>query len=293
MKKSLLAIFTIHVYLLYFPSLGASTAKEIFAKNELITIGIITAVAGEAGALLELMEAPISQEKGGRVYHQGKLQGIKTVLVSSRIGKVAAAATTTHLILEYHVDLIIFTGVAGALDSNLNVGDVVIAHSLLQHDMDARPFCPIYEIPLLKIKEFIADPLLEDLALLASKKFIEKEIQEILPSSILNEFNITAPKVVKGLVLTGDKVIAQEVQKIDLKKRLPEALCVEMEGASVGQVCYEYGVPVVVIRTISDYANQRNPGDVKNFIVKASGLYSVAIIKNIYALIEDAHKQEK
>ncbi len=67
---------------------------------------------------------------------------------------------------------------------------------------------------------------------------------------------------------------------------MPEALCVEMEGASVGQVCYEYGVPFAVIRTISDYANhEHTPIDVKKFVNQVSGYYSVAIIKNMYASI--------
>jgi adenosylhomocysteine nucleosidase len=222
-------------------TLGAATAEEIFAKNDSLTIGIISAVPGESGKILELMEAPTSYEKGRRIYYRGKLCGIDTVLVSSRVGKVAAAATATHLILEYNVNLILFTGVAGAIDPSLNIGDIVIANALIQHDMDARPFCPMYEIPLLKIKECHPDPLLESLALQASQHFVNKEIMEVIPQAVLREFNIKQPTVKVGLVVTGDQVFSQDTQKAKLRELLPFALCVEMEGASVSQVCYEYG----------------------------------------------------
>jgi len=282
--------FLFRIYLVFIFStclLSATTANDLFAKKGSLTIGIISAVPGESGRLLELMDAPVPQEKGKRTYYKGKLHGIDTVLVASRIGKVAAAATTTHLILEYNVDLIIFTGVAGAIDPSLNVGDVVIANALTQHDMDARPFISQYTIPLLNISELRPDSLLEDLASQASQQFIEKQIKDTVPLSILNEFNISQPKVVKGLVITGDQVISQESQKTELREKLPQALCVEMEGASVGQVCHEYGVPFAVIRVISDYANhQQIPFDIKKFVNQASGYYSVAIIGNLYALIQ-------
>ena len=267
-------------------TLSASTIEELLRKNTPLRIGLITAVPGERGHILEAMESPISIEKGGRTYYQGKLHGIETVLVASRIGKVAAAATTAHLILDYGVDLIIFVGVAGAVDTSLSIGDIIVANSLIQHDMDARPFCPMYEIPLLKIKECPTDKLLNHLAFQASQQFIDQEFMEVIPRSILNEFNITHPTAKTGLVITGDQVISQDSQKIKLKEQLPSALCVEMEGASVAQVCYEYGTPCVIIRTISDYANHVNTQvDVRKFVQQASGYYSTAIIRNMYSLI--------
>jgi adenosylhomocysteine nucleosidase len=270
--------------------LNAITAEEVFAKRVPLTVGIISAVPGESGRLLDLMESPVSKEKGRRTYYTGKLHGIDTVLVASRIGKVAAAATVTHLILEYKVDLVIFTGVAGAIDPSLNVGDVVVATALIQHDMDARPFCPIHEIPLLRIKSCDPDRLLQLFSTQASGKFIKEDLFHNVPPPILNEFHICAPKVVNGLVITGDQVISQEAQKIHLKEKLPDALCVEMEGASVGQVCYEYGIPFTVIRTISDYAQHQDTViDVKKFVSMAAGYYSMGIINNFYDIMR-AHE---
>ncbi len=266
--------------------LNASTAEEVFAKKAPLTIGIISAVPAERGPILEHMESCTSHESGGRTYYRGKLYGFDTVLVASRIGKVAAAATAVHLILKYDVDLIIFVGVAGAIDPSLNVGDVVVANSLIQHDMDARPFCPVYEIPLLKIKECRPDPLLNLLAMQASQQFMDQKLVEDIPRSILEEFNITRPAVKTGLILTGDQVISRNDQKAQLREQLPLALCVEMEGASIGQVCYEYGIPYAVIRTISDHANHHHtPVNARKFIERVSGGYSSTIVENIYSLI--------
>lgn len=265
--------------------LSAVSVTEILEKqDDSLIVGIISAVPGESGRLLDLMEAPTVVEKGMRTYYKGTLYGINTVLVASRIGKVAAAATAANLILEYNVDFIIFTGVAGAIDPVLNIGDVVVADALMQHDVDARPFCPLYEIPLLKISACLPDPLLEKIAVQAVEQFVKKDIFEIIPRPVLNEFKIVAPKVYRGLVITGDQVISQESQKRQLRQNIPGALCVEMEGASVGQVCYEYGIPFAVIRMISDYANHEHlPVDVIKFIHQVSGYYSIALIKNMYA----------
>jgi adenosylhomocysteine nucleosidase len=147
----------------------------------------------------------------------------------------------------------------------------------------------MYELPLLKITRLSPDPLLELFAVQAAQKCTQQDLQKIVPSAIMSEYHITTPKVVKGLCLTGDQVISQESQKMQLKQRLPDALCVEMEGASVGQVCHEYDIPFVVIRTISDYANhQELPVDIRKFVMEVSGYYSEAIIKNMYVLIRDA-----
>lgn len=271
--------------------LSGITAKAVFAEKRPLTIGIISAVPAESGRLLELMDSPITKETGRRAYHKGKLYGIDTVLVASRIGKVAAAATVTQLILEYHVDFVVFTGVAGAIDPSVRVGDVVVATSLIQHDMDARPFCAVHEIPLLKITSCDPDPILTLFSTRASHAFIEKDFHDCIPRSIVEEFRLFTPKVLNGLIITGDQVISQQSQKARLRAELPEALCVEMEGASVGQVCYEYGVPFAVIRTVSDYAEHQNTViDVKKFVSMASGYYSASILKNLYAHIRSANQ---
>ncbi|MCE5294454.1 MAG: 5'-methylthioadenosine/adenosylhomocysteine nucleosidase [Chlamydiales bacterium] len=270
------------------PLLGQSV-KELLANGKPLTVGLISAVPGETGKLVQLMQGVTSVEKGRRVFYRGKLFGIDTVLVAARIGKVASSATTAQLISQYNVDLVIFTGVAGAVDSSLAIGDIVIASELMQHDVNGEPFCPKYELPLLKIKSIASDPTLELFAYQAAQKFAEKDIQSVIPASIMNEYHISQPQVVKGLVLTGDQVVSREQHKRELKERLLNALCVEMEGASVAQVCYEYDVPFVVVRTISDYANhQEIPVDVRKFVMEVSGYYSEAIVHNMYTSLVSA-----
>ncbi len=247
------------------------------------TTGLVCAVPCEMGNVLELMENPIMQELGGRKYYRGLLYGQDTVLVAAKIGKVAAAITAVNLIIEFMVDQIVFIGVAGALDTQLNVGDIVIANSLVQHDMDARPFCERFAIPLLHIKECYSDPLLVQFALNSSKVFLENDFENCISENCKSEFFIANPKVVIGQIVTGDQVISKDADKLRLKELLPKSLCVEMEGAGIAQVCYEYKIPFVVIRTISDYANRQHiSADVKKFIQEIAGVYSEGIIKNLY-----------
>lgn len=244
-----------------------------------MTIGIISAVPGERGSLVDELSSVVSEKRGGRTYYKGQCRGADVVVVAARIGKVAAAEATTHLLVEYGVDLVIFVGVAGALDASLNVGDVVVAESLMQHDVDCRPCGALYELPLLHITRLESDPLLCRLAEGAVQQFMTHHLHKKMDASVLQTFKITAPKVVQGLVLTGDQVISQDEQKQRLKESLPEALCVEMEGASVAQVCYEYGVPFVVIRTISDYANHADASfTIKHFVDAVGGVYGQLIV---------------
>ena len=152
--------------------------------------------------------------------------------------------------------------------------------------MDARPFCTPYTIPILNVTEIGSDPLLHRLACSAAHKFLEKRLQDIVSTTTLQEFFIQNPKVIQGLVITGDQVISDKNTRKSLKEKLPEALCVEMEGASIAQVCYEHEVPFIVIRTISDYANQTQVAiDIRKFVSSVAGVYSVEIVEEIYKSI--------
>lgn len=123
-----------------------------------LKMGVICALPKELGALVDEMESPFCSETvGNRQYNHGKLWEIDTILVISRVGKVAAATTATHLIQSGKVDGIIYVGVAGAIDLNLSQGDIVIGEKLLQYDMDSRPLAPQFTIPLLNVSTFEAD----------------------------------------------------------------------------------------------------------------------------------------
>ena len=223
---------------------------------------------------------------GKRTYFKGQINGIETVVVFSRWGKVAAATTATTLIHEFNITELFFTGVAGAINPDLNIGDIVLGKRLIQHDMDARPLMKQYEIPLLSKTYIESDAAHLDIARKAINNIFEtKSLHKVIDSENLMEFNIAKPKLVVGDIASGDQFFSSNEQKNALNGQLPEVLCVEMEGAAVAQVCHEYGIPFSIIRTISDVADDNSHIDFPSFIKKISSKYSTEIIRNIFKQI--------
>jgi adenosylhomocysteine nucleosidase len=246
-------------------------------------IGIMGAISEEISAIVaEIRGDLVVTVSGMRSYHVGILWGVPVVAVYSRIGKVAAASTATHLISDFHVDRIIFTGVAGGIDPSLNVGDIVIAGDLYQHDMDARPLFGRHEIPLLGKSGFSTSASLRSRCLEAAQKFIDEDLKSAIPAEILASFGIMHPRALEAGIASGDKFFADRAESAELAVRLPVA-CVEMEGAAVAQVCHEYGVEYAVIRTISDSANASAHIDFAAFINEVASLYSHGVLKRLFA----------
>jgi len=243
--------------------------------------GILAAMPQELEHVLRDVRADHVLESGGRTYHAGELHGAECVATLSRVGKVAAAATAMHLILEFGVREIIFTGVAGALDPRLRIGDVVIATDLIQHDLDARPLFPRFEAPLLGIARFPVDAHRVDRARVACEGFLAADRVDAIPAEDRNGIGLRAPTVHTGLIASGDRFITTTQARESLRALLPEALCVEMEGAAVAQVGYEHGVPVTVIRTISDVADDSAAGDFSAFIERVAGEYTRGILRRL------------
>ncbi len=246
-------------------------------------IGIMGAMPEEITGVTHLIVNKQERTIGMRTYYTGTLNGIYTVVVFSRWGKVAAAATVSTLIHEFNITHLIFTGVAGAIDSSLKIGDIVVAHRLLQHDMDARPIMPQYEIPLLGKTWFDCDSNMARIAAQAVSDMLEnKHLHDLIKTSELQYFGIEQTMLYTGDIASGDKFFANNEEKHQLAKYLPSILCVEMEGAAVAQVCYEYNIPFVIIRTISDTADEKSAVDFPTFIKSISSRYSVQVVKNIY-----------
>ncbi len=243
-------------------------------------IGIISAMQEEIQALLNKLQNISITEKGMRTYYTGTLFNKNVVLVFSRWGKVASAATTTQLINDFNIDEIIFTGVAGAISPNLNIGDVVIGKNLYQHDMDASPLFEQFEIPIIK-KKFIETKNSAKL-IAATNSFINTYTSYINKIEAKN-FNILNPKIMHGDIASGDQFISS-IEKIKkLNNNLPTAICVEMEGAAVAQICYEYNVPFSIIRIISDKANDNATIDFPKFANSIASNYALGILKNYFA----------
>jgi adenosylhomocysteine nucleosidase len=130
------------------------------------------------------------------------------------------------------------TGLAGSLTPDLTIGDVVVANETLQHDLGGTPISKPYVVPLLDIARFRADPAMTEAATLASEDYLNSKPGD--------------NKVARGLIVTGDRFVQSGSQIADIKKRIPDAVAVEMEGAAVAQVCHYFNVPYALIRTISD-----------------------------------------
>jgi adenosylhomocysteine nucleosidase len=242
--------------------------------------GIISAMQEEIQALLHQLENTTITEKGMRKYYQGTLFNKEVVLVFSRWGKVASAVTTTQLINDFKVDEIIFTGVAGGIVNELNIGDIVIGKNLYQHDLNASPFYEKLEIPILKKKFLItsnASKLVD-----ASNNFL-KNYYTYIKLNDAQLFDISKPKVVFGDIASGDQFISSLKKIKKLNKLIPTATCVEMEGAAVAQVCFEYQVPFSIIRIISDKANDNAHIDFPTFANSIASNYALGILKNYFA----------
>ena len=225
-----------------------------------MTLAIVAAMQQELAAVLALMPDENRQVVAGREFWRGHLHGQEVVAVLSRIGKVAAATTATVLIERFGVECIVFTGVAGGLGPGVKVGDIVVAESFLQHDLDASPIFPKYEVPLYGLSRFSTDPRLSAQLAAAARS--------ALPGVTLH----------RGLVVSGDRFVATTAESRALQSALPEALAVEMEGAAFAQVCHDYGVPFAAVRTISDRADDAAHVDFTQFIQEVASRYSAAIV---------------
>lgn len=239
-------------------------------------IGIISAMKEEVQMLLNNLTNIKTAEKGKRTYYTGKLFDKNVVIVFSRWGKVAAAATTVQLINDFDLEELIFTGVAGAIKPQLAIGDIVVGENLYQHDVNAYPFFEPFEIPILK-KAFIETKNTEKLVA-ACHQFVD-EYSAYIETDIATEFNIDKPAIFEGDIASGDQFISS-IEKIkELNEGIPSAVCVEMEGAAVGQVCYEYDMPFSIIRIISDESNNNAHIDFPKFADKIASRYAYGILK--------------
>lgn len=243
-------------------------------------IAIVSALHDELASVLALMPDEHKEAVGGREFWVGHLHGQDVVAVLSGVGKVAAATTATLLIERFGVRRIVFTGVAGGLGPGVKVGDVVLARSFLQHDMDASPLFPRYEVPFYGRARFDADAALADALELTCERMLHS-LPQRLDGSTVEAFGLQAPRLHQGLLISGDRFVATTAESQALQRELPEALAVEMEGAAFAQVCHDFDVPLAVVRTISDRADDAAHVDFPRFLREVASRYSGALIDTL------------
>lgn len=247
-------------------------------------IGILGAMAQEIDEVKALLTEKTVVKIANREFVVGKVGNVRCVVAFSKWGKVAASITATLMIQEFDITDLIFIGVSGALADGLKVGDVVISKRLVQHDLDARPIIPRFELPLLSRIYVDSDPDLTALAGRAVSNLIEKGVKNMVGEEAVKEFNLN-PKLYYGDIASGDQFINSNEKRQEILGLLPNVLCVEMEGAAVAQVCLEFGTPFTVIRTISDTADHNARVDFNKFIVEVANAYSRAIVSEIVKLV--------
>jgi len=227
-----------------------------------MTIGIIGAMEEEVSLLKEEMEIKETVEYATMTFCKGVLCDKDVVIVRSGIGKVNAAACTQILVDKFNVDVLVNTGVAGSLDATIDIGDVVISTDLVEHDMDTSVFGdPLGQVPRMDTFSFPADPVLIEKAVAAN--------QEANPDI----------RTFTGRIVSGDQFVSSK----EVKEKLVNVFqgrCTEMEGAAIAHAAYLNKVSCVIIRAISDKADNSAEMDYPTF-EKLAIERSVRLMKNL------------
>ena len=225
-------------------------------------IGIIGAMEEEVSQLKEKMTDVRITKKAEMEFCKGILNGKDVVVVRSGIGKVNAGICAQILVDDYQVDCIINTGIAGSLKNEINIGDIVVSTDTVQHDMDATGFgYPLGQIPRMDTLAFPADEKLIALA--------QEVCREVIPEI----------QVFAGRVVSGDQFVSDRESKERIGKNF-QGYCTEMEGAAIAQAAYLNHVPYVVLRAISDKADDSASVDYPAFEREAIR-HSVELMSNM------------
>lgn len=214
-------------------------------------LGIIGAMDEEVAKIKEQMENVKTMTKASMDFFEGTLNGSPVVVVRSGIGKVNAAMCTQILADVYQVDAIVNTGIAGSLNADIDIGDIVLSTDTIEHDMDAAAFgYPLGQIPRMDTLSFEADAGLKEVA--------KKACEQVNPDI----------RVFEGRIVSGDQFISDKDKKNWLVDHFA-GYCTEMEGAAIAHAAYLNKIPFLVIRAISDKADDSASVDYPAFEAKA------------------------
>ena len=209
-------------------------------------LGIIGAMSEEIETLLEQLECSSAQNHAGSIYHEGVLEGLPVVVVQCGVGKVNAAMCAQVLCSVYGVTHLVNTGIAGSLCADLDIGDLVVSTDAMYHDFDCVNFgYPMGQVPGMDVLTFPADETMIGYAYAAAE-------------------SVNPGHTKKGRIATGDQFVAVK----ELKDKIianTQGLCTEMEGAAIAQTAYRNKVPFVILRAISDKADNSATMDYPTF----------------------------
>ena len=225
-----------------------------------MTIGIMGAMVEEIEPLLEFFKEYETIEYAKNRYYKTSYNGHDIVIAYSKIGKVFASLTATIMIEKFGVEKLLFSGVAGAIDSSLKIGDLIVAKGLVQHDLDITAFGHPYG--------YVPEG---EVCILADEKLIK------ISKDVAKDLNL---ELKEGIIATGDQFIASNEKKEWIEKTF-EAQALEMEGASVAVVCDALNVPFFILRAISDSADMDAGFDFDEFLKSSAKVSADFIVKMV------------
>ena len=248
-----------------------------------------TAILGAFNKEIMMIEQQLTEKQQQRIegmkFVTGKLYGNSVVVAWTGIGKVNAAMTTTLLLEHFTPNGVIFSGIAGGVNPKLAPGDIVIAAETAHHDMGILGENGFYNRGVINPLDGIRNPvfLLADERLL---KLAEKAAEQVELEKIKTTVGERSPRIIKGVVVTGDVFVASQEKGAELHEKL-NADAVEMEGAAVAQICYQRQIPHLVVRSISDKADKTARMDSMMFQEMAAKNSSTLITKIAELLSSD------
>lgn len=228
-------------------------------------IGILGAMDQEVALLQASLDNPEVVEWKHLTFYTGSLHGVEVVVVKCGIGKVAAAVATTALIDRFAPDYVVNTGSAGGFDTDLNIGDLVIATSVLHHDIDITHF----GYTLGQAAGMPATYESDETLILAAEQAAEQSL------------DVTTKR---GLICTGDSFIGSDEAAARLREAFPTMAAVEMEGAAIAQTCFMLSTPFLVIRSLSDIAGKTSTVSFQSYLEKAAK-HSAELVMQMIAVL--------
>ena len=228
-------------------------------------IGILGAMDQEVALLQASLDNPEVVEWKHLTFYTGSLHGVEVVVVKCGIGKVAAAVATTALVDRFAPDYVVNTGSAGGFDTDLNIGDLVIATSVLHHDIDITHF----GYTLGQAAGMPATYESDETLILAAEQAAEQSL------------DVTTKR---GLICTGDSFIGCDEAAARLREAFPTMAAVEMEGAAIAQTCFMLSTPFLVIRSLSDIAGRTSTVSFQSYLEKAAK-HSAELVMQMIAVL--------
>ena len=225
------------------------------------TIAVVGAMEQEIELLRESMSNVKHVSFGKFSAYEGELAGKRTVLVLSGIGKVNAAVSTSWVIHQFAPDCVINTGSAGGLGKGLKVGDVVIGETVAHHDVDVTAFGYVWgQVPQLP-------------AVFASDKNLICQAEKAAQV-------FEGAAVTQGLIVSGDRFVHSSEGVAEIRSHFPDVKAVEMEAAAIAQTCHQLEVPFVIIRAVSDSADEKADISFEEFL-KTAAVSSAKMVTEI------------